>query len=200
MITKRKPLLTLAFILIASQLAFAQSSKDPDKKFTDRLFIGGAVGLTFGSITQIDIVPIGGIWVIPQWSLGVGGRYSYYSHRGYFIGGPSQTYRSNIWGVSGFTQILPIPDLGEVTPIPFNGGIFFHGEIEGLFIDRRMIDPFATDFETGKTWIKIYLIGVGYRQKLGERAAFNVMLLWDITRDSYSPYISNPMFRVNFTF
>jgi hypothetical protein len=200
MITKRVPLLTLAGILLVSQLAFAYGSKDPNKKFTDRLFLGGAIGLTFGDITQVDIVPIGGIWVIPQWSAGVGGRYSYYRQRGYSIVGQSQTFQSNIWGVSGFTQILPIPDFSEVTPIPFNGGIFFHGEIESLYIDRKMIDPFANDIETGKTWIKLYLIGVGYRQKLGERAAFNVMLLWDITKDSYSPYISNPMFRVNFTF
>jgi hypothetical protein len=175
------------------------NSSERDKKFTDKLFYGGAIGLSIGDVSQVDIVPIAGIWIIPQWSLGVGGRYSYYSHRGYFIGGPSQTYRSHIWGTSAFTQVLPIPDLSEVTPIQIHGGLIFHAEIEWLYIDRRMINPFVTDGETGKTWINLYLIGLGYRQRIGERAAFNILLLWNVKKDTYSPYISNPMIRVNFT-
>jgi len=171
-----------------------------DKRFIDRLYAGGSLGLTFGSITQVDIVPIAGIWIIPQWTVGAGGRYSYYSHKGLFMGGSGERFRSNIWGASAFTQILPIPDLSETTPIPLKGGFFVHGETEWLYIDRSMMDPFAVDRDSGKTWIQLFLTGVGYRQKIGERAALNIMLLWDITKDTYSPYISNPMFRINITF
>lgn len=194
-------LLLVLFIGVLSMvnLAFAQEKKyEEPKRLKDKLFFGGALGLTVGDITQIDIIPIGGIWVIPQWSLGLGGRYSYYSHRGYFIGGPSEPYRSHIWGGSVFTQVLPIVDFSEVLPIPVHGGIMLHAEYERLFLDRRMLDPFSTTV-SGKTWVELYLVGVGYRQRLGEKAALNIMLLWEVSQNQFSPYPQNPMVRVNFT-
>lgn len=191
-------LIILGFFLSIS-LTFGQKSTEyKPEKFSDKLFFGGALGLTVGDITQIDIIPVAGIWVIPQWSLGIGGRYSYYSHRGYFIGGPSEPYRTHIWGGSVFTQILPIVDFSEVLPIPVHGGIMFHGEYEKLYLDRKLIDPF-TSSATSKTWIDLYLVGVGYRQRIGEKAALNILLLWEISNSSYSPYKQNPMLRVNIT-
>jgi hypothetical protein len=191
-------LIILGFFLSIS-LTFGQKSSEYKlEKFSDKLFFGGALGLTVGDITQIDIIPVAGIWVIPQWSLGIGGRYSYYSHRGYFIGGPSEPYRTHIWGGSVFTQILPIVDFSEVLPIPVHGGIMFHGEYEKLYLDRKLIDPF-TSSATSKTWIDLYLVGVGYRQRIGEKAALNILLLWEISNSSYSPYKQNPMLRVNIT-
>ena len=183
--------------LIASTSVFGQSGGEP-KKFSDKLFFGGSLGLTVGDITQIDVVPVAGIWVIPQWSLGVGGRYTYYSHKGYVIGGPSEPYRTHIWGVSAFTQILPIPDFSEVLPINVKGGIMLHGEYERLLIDRQMTNPFTTSAQ-GKTWVELYLVGFGYRQRIGEKAALNIMLLWEVSNSDFSPYPQNPMLRVNFT-
>jgi hypothetical protein len=185
--------------LLTINLSFGQKSSDyKPEKFSDKLFFGGALGLTVGDITQIDIIPVAGIWVIPQWSLGIGGRYSFYSHRGYFIGGPSESYRTHIWGGSVFTQILPIVDFSEILPIPVHGGIMFHGEFERLYLDRRLIDPF-TSSDSRKTWVDLCLVGVGYRQRLGERAAINILLLWEVSNSSYSPYPQSPMIRVNIT-
>lgn len=179
--------------------SFAQGTKyEEPKKFKDKIFYGGALGLTVGDVTQIDLIPVVGVWFIPQWSVGISGRYSYYSHKGYFIGGPSEPYRSHIWGGSVFTQILPIVDFSEVLPIPVHGGIMFHGEYERLFLDRRMLDPFSTSL-SGKTWVELYLVGVGYRQRLGEKAALNIMLLWEVSNNQFSPYPQNPMIRVNLT-
>lgn len=169
---------------------------DETKRFSDKLFYGGTFGLTFGDITQVDVVPIVGLWVIPQWSLGVGGRYTYYSRRSIFQG--NQVIRTHIWGVSGFTQILPIADFSKSTPINIHGGIILHGEYEGLYLDQRMINPTST--LSGKTWVNLYLAGFGYRQLLGERAALNLLLLWDLSNSPYSPYVSNPIIRVNVTF
>jgi hypothetical protein len=193
-------ILIFVFLGLSPILSLGQkATNSKPKKFTDKLFVGGALGLTLGDITQIDVNPIGGIWIIPQWSVGIGGRYSYYSHRGYFIGGSSQPYRSHIWGGSVFTQILPIRDFSETFPvIPFKGGILFHAEYEKLSVDRKMVNPLGVD-QTGKTWVELYLVGFGYRQRLGERAAINFMLLWDVSNSNYSPYQQNPMLRVNFT-
>jgi hypothetical protein len=195
---KQLQLFTL-FLLFLPILAHSQGSKASEpKKFSDKFFYGGALGLTVGSVTQVDIIPVAGIWVIPQWSIGVGGRYSYYSQKAFFVGSPTQTYRSHMWGGSVFTQILPIPDLSEITPIPLKGGLFFHGEYETLYIDRRILNPFDAN-EIGKTWVELWLVGFGFRQKIGEKAALNIMLLWEISNSSFSPYPQNPMLRVNFT-
>ncbi len=154
--------------------------------------------MTIGDITQLDVIPVGGIWVIPQWSLGVSGRYSYYRQRRYFWGESATAYHSHIWGGSVFTQILPVPDFSDILPVKMHGGIMLHAEYERLLIDRRMLDPFGGS-STGKTWVDLYLAGVGYRQKIGEKAALNIMLLWELSGSNFSPYPQNPMIRVNFT-
>lgn len=189
----------LIVILVGSFAVSAQESNTKvAQKFSDRLFWGGSLGLTIGDITQFDVIPVGGIWVIPQWSLGVSGRYSYYRQRRYFWGESASAYHSHIWGGSVFTQILPVPDFSEILPVKVHGGIMFHAEYERLLIDRRMIDPFGSSI-SGKTWVELFLAGVGYRQKLGEKAALNIMLLWELSGSSFSPYPQNPMIRVNFT-
>ncbi|MFW5721360.1 MAG: hypothetical protein ACOCWW_03150, partial [Bacteroidota bacterium] len=71
----------------------------------------------------------------------------------------------------------------------------FHGEYEMLYIDRQRIDP----TQNKKTWVDILLVGVGYRQLVGEKAALNIMLLWHFTQDDFTPYPQNPIIRVNFT-
>ena len=198
LITRTK-LIVLMFITLCSVGGKAQEStvKTP-AKFSDKLFWGGSLGLTIGDITQVDVIPVGGIWVIPQWSLGVSGRYSYYRQKRYFWGEAASAYNSHIWGGSVFTQILPVPDFSEILPIKMYGGIMLHAEYERLLIDRRMIDPFGSSV-SGKTWVELFLAGVGYRQKLGDRAALNIMLLWELSGSSSSPYPQNPMIRVNFT-
>jgi hypothetical protein len=191
-------IVAFAFISILSlNVGYSQLSNN-HKSFKEKLFFGGSLGLSIGTVTQIDIVPVAGIWIFPQWSVGLSGRYSYYSYKAMTIGLPNEPYRTHIWGGSVFTQILPIADLSEVTPIKLHGGILFHAEYERLYIDRGLINPFATN-TSGKTWVELYLLGVGYRQKLGERAALNIMLLWEVSNSKFSPYPQNPMLRINFT-
>lgn len=189
--------LLFGFVFLFCSNGMAQKAS-PYTKFSDRIFYGGSLGLAVGHVTQIDIMPVTGIWIFPQWSVGVGGRYSYYSHSGYVIGATTRPSRTHIWGGSVFTQILPIPDFSEVLPIDIKGGLFFHAEYEKLLINRQLVNPLVTT-QPGKTWIDLYLVGLGYRQRLGEKAAFNIMLLWDVSPGSYSPYLNNPMIRINFT-
>lgn len=193
--------LSLVLFLLALPFQnFAQLKSSTERRtFSEKVFFGGALGLTIGDITQIDIIPVAGIWVFPQWSVGATGRYSYYSHRGYFVGGPTKPYRTHILGYSVFTQVLPVPDFSEIFPkVKVHGGLMFHAEYERLYLDRRMVDPAAVN-ESGKTWVDLYLLGGGYRQRLGERAALNIMMLWELSESKFSPYPRNPMLRVNFT-
>lgn len=183
--------------LMAANLFGQEKSYEEPKKFSDRFFWGGMLGLMVGHITQIDILPVGGIWIFPQWSVGVSGRYSFYNQRGILLS-DSRSYSSHIWGGAVFTQVLPIPDFSEVFPIPFKGGIILHGEYEKMFIDRRVSNPFGANV-AGRTWVDLVLVGFGYRQRIGERAAVNMLLLWEISKSEFSPYRQNPIIRVTFT-
>ena len=197
---KAKILLMTFFVTfsILSIDAYAQRRHGDFQRFSDRLFFGGSIGLAVGNhLTQVDVVPMVGMWVLPQWSLGVGGRYSFRKERFNVISGESQSLKTHIWGVSGFTQILPIPDFHETFNIDVRGGILLHGEYEGLYMDKKFFDSLASE---GKGWVHMYLVGGGWRQRIGDRAAINILLLWDLSNSRYSPYSSNPIIRFSITF
>ncbi|HPD95190.1 MAG: hypothetical protein H6537_01500 [Bacteroidales bacterium] len=188
----------IVILVLATQSLFAQKEHGEYDRFSDRLFFGGTLGLTIGSrVTQIDIAPLGGIWVLPQWSVGVGGRYTYRKDRFDMANGSTEPQSTNIWGFSAFTQIMPIPDFYEAFNVNLHGGIILQGEYEGLYYDRHYFDATADE---GKTWSNIYLVGGGWKQWIGRKAAVNFMVLWVITDNSYSPYYSNPILRFNVTF
>lgn len=196
----KKTIITVCIVLsIASLDTYAQRRHGDFQRFSDRLFYGGSIGLAIGShVTQVDVVPMVGIWILPQWSAGAGGRYTYRKERFSFTNGTSsEPYKTHIWGVSAFTQVLPIPDFYETFGIDIHGGIILHGEYEGLYVDKKMINASS---EEGRGWVNMYLVGGGWRQRIGDKAAINFVLLWDLTSNEYSPYSSNPILRFSITF
>jgi len=188
----------LILFLFFNNDILAQGKSGKEKRFSDKVFFGGSLGMTFGNVTQIDILPVVGMWVIPQWSVGFGGRYSYRKEQ-YDILGKTITYKEHIWGISGFTEILPVRDLDEAFHIGIHGGPIFHGEWEGLYLDKGAIEPTGGN-QNGKGWVHLIMVGAGYRFPLGEKAAFNLLVLWDLTNNQYSPYTSNPLLRISISF
>ncbi len=186
----------LLLVVLLSSSADAQVKAKENLRFKDKIFFGGGLWLTFGSITQVDVMPEVGMWVIPQWAVGMRGRYTYRKERNFF-NGESITYESNIWGISGFTQVLPIPDLDEAFNIGIHGGPIFQGEWEALYLDKGDFDP---SIANGKGWVHIILVGAGYHIPVGDRAAINIIALWDLTNSKYSPYTSNPILRLSINF
>lgn len=195
----KKSIFLVIFVSV-STLAFSQRKHGDFQRFSDRVYFGGSLGLAIGNrITQIDVLPQGGIWIFPQWSVGVGGRYTYRRER--FSFDPSSTsikpVTTTIWGYSGFTDILPIPDFNEAFGVKLHGGFVIHGEFENLYLDRKFFDITSTQ---GMGWIRMYMVGGGWRQRIGDRAAVNFLVLWDLTDNRYSPYTSNPILRFSITF
>lgn len=135
----------ILFQLIFENYLIAQEKPIERKTFRDKIFFGGSIGMVFGTVTRVDILPQAGMWVIPQWAIGIGGRYSFRKERFNIIGGQTNPYKTHIWGLSGFTQILPIPDLDKAFKIGIHGGIVFQGEWEGLYLDKGTIDPFVSN-------------------------------------------------------
>lgn len=195
----KRSLLVIVLLLSLVNIIIAQEKKKEDKPFSEKIFYGGSIGMVFGNVTRIDILPEVGMWVIPHWSIGVGGRYTYRKERFNIIDGDSKPYKAHIWGLSGFTQILPIPDLDKAFKIGIHGGPVFQGEWEGLYLDKGVLDP-ASSAEKGKGWVHIFMIGGGYRFPLGDKAALNFLVMWDLTNSQYTPYTTNPIIRLNVNF
>lgn len=189
----------LLIILLSCSNSFAQVKVKEKKKLSDKIFIGGSIGMVFGSVTRIDILPEVGMWILPQWSIGVGGRYTFRRERYNLINGESQNLKSHIWGLSGFTQIMPITDLDKAFKIGIHGGPIFQGEWEGLYLDKGNFDPNIISQE-GRGWVHLFLVGFGYRFPVSEKSGINLLVLWELTNSRYTPYTTNPLLRLSINF
>lgn len=192
-------LILIVILLFIGNKTFAQLKVKENKTLSEKIFFGGGIGMVFGTVTRIDILPEVGMWVIPQWAVGLGGRYTFKKDRFNLLNGESKPYSTHIWGLSAFTQILPIPDLDEAFKIGIHGGPVFHGEWEGLYLDKGLLDP-TIGSSTGKGWVHMFLVGGGYHFPMGEKAAINLLVLWDLTNSRYTPYTTNPLIRLSVNF
>jgi hypothetical protein len=60
------------------QFPYDQKSTDDTPPVKERLFYGGSFGLMFGTVTDIQISPVIGFWVLPRIAVAAGPTYRYY--------------------------------------------------------------------------------------------------------------------------
>lgn len=173
-------------ILFWSLLPFfsmaAPSEDEEDVKdlpVRERIFVGGYIGLQFGTITSINISPTIGYRITNRLSAGLGGTYQYYRDRGWLITSDF-AYSTHIFGGSLFTRYFIIPQ------------VFAHVEMEALNLDTRI--DIMQEAQQGRFWEQNYFVGGGYRQSLGPRTFLNLMLLYNLNQNSVIHY-QNPVFR-----
>ncbi len=171
------------FVLLIPLLASAQFEQyeraeikgekaKKDTILTSRFVKGGDIGLQLGTYTLIKISPTAGFY-LTKWALaGIGATYIYTSNK-YF------GTKGNIYGGNVFVELYPFSFLS------------IHAEYEALYLDMNYLqNPY---------WNQSYLLGPGYRQKLGTKASVNYLLLWDFNYSANTPY-SNPRFKILFLF
>ncbi|MEO6167697.1 MAG: hypothetical protein ABIO46_09310 [Chitinophagales bacterium] len=177
--------LLAVLICISYVSAIAQSSEQAQKPkipFKDRIFVGGNLGLTFGTITNIEVAPLVGYELTPNWAAGVGLRYSYYQDNYY-----SPPYKTNIFGGMLFTRYI------------LYKGLFLEGDFEANnFEVYRLVDPINGIYAVDREWIPSLLLGGGYSQPLGGHSAFFLSILYDVLQNKYSPYYGVPVIRAGF--
>jgi hypothetical protein len=170
------------------QLPFGEDTKDQAPPFKERLFFGGNFGLMFGTLTDIQISPVIGYWVLPRVAVAVGPTYRYLKN---------EFDRTAIYGGKAYIQLVVIQDLNSFLPVGVHTGIFLHVENELLSLKTSFwkTPPYTSD----RFYVNTVLAGGGISQQIGRRASLNFMILWPLNDPSYDIY-SKPELRVSFTF
>ena len=181
-------ILTLLLLFSLNILVEGQKIREEKPPISERLFFGGSFGFQFGTVTNIDVSPMVGLWVLPRVAIGGGPNYIYYKYH---------DLKTSIYGGRVFSQYLLVQDLDNVLPINMHMGIFLHLEDELLSLESESwkYPPYSSKRFTVNT----VMLGGGIRQQLGQRSFFNLTALWAINESEYSIY-GNPIVRVSFSF
>jgi hypothetical protein len=170
------------------QFPYDQGNKDVAPPVKERLFYGGSLGLMFGTITDIQVSPVIGFWILPRVALAVGPTYRYYKY---------QDNRTALYGGRSYLQFVVIQDINSLVPIKSHTGIFLHVENELLSLKTSFWKnpPYRTD----RFYVNTVLAGGGISQQIGRRSSLNLMILWPLNDSVYEIY-SKPEIRISFIF
>ncbi len=172
----RSSLLLLLLLVLNSFSLYADNEDDePDVRdltFKERVYVGGSLGLQISNFaTFVDVSPMVGYRLTNRLSSGIGLKYQYYHEK--LIG-----YGTHVYGGSVFAKALIIPQA------------FIYGEFETLNLEA----PYFRENSGDRFWEQNYFAGLGFRQQIGPKAFFNIMLLYNFNDDSFV-YFQNPIFR-----
>jgi hypothetical protein len=171
------------------QLPFDQNEKDQAPPFKERLFFGGNFGLMFGTITDIQISPVVGYWLLPRVAVAAGPDYRYYK---------DMDVATSLYGGKSYVQLVVIQDLNSFIPMGVHTGIFIHVEDELLSL-KSSFWKYPLPYTNDRFYVNTVLAGGGISQQIGRRSSLNFMVLWPLNDSGYDIY-SNPEIRVSFSF
>jgi hypothetical protein len=176
------------------QFPFDQKDTNGTPSFKERLFYGGNLGLQFGTITDIQVSPVIGYWVLPRVAVALGPTYTYYK---------DSYSETAIYGAKGYVQFAVIQDLSSVIPLGGHTGIFLHLEDELLSLNsyfwkwQNSYTP-QSSYNSERFYLNTVLVGGGISQHLGRRSTLNFMVLWPLD-NPYNIY-NNPEIRISFIY
>jgi len=184
---------TIPLVIILSLFCFTSSGQyarmnNKRPPLRERVFFGGSFGLQFGTITNIELSPVAGLWLLPRLAIAAGPSWQYYK---------DPLGNTSIYGGKSFLRFMFIQDLNEIIPIGMRFGFYIHGEYEALNLESAFWSGVYT--VDSRFWEHNVLAGVGFSQPLGMKSSFNVTFLWAVTESEYQIY-SNPEIRIDFLF
>lgn len=183
-----KRLLFLVLLVALVNSAQAQRYFDAEEdsvSFKDRVYFGGNFGLQLGTFTNIEVSPLVGYMVTPDFSVGMGGTFQYLKGEIFdpFLGGTFE-YDTKIYGGRTFAR----HNIDEQ--------FFAYTEIELINLEVPSFD----ENRLRREWVEGFFIGGGYTQQIFGRSSFNVMLLYNLLHDNIrSPYPNAFIVRGGFT-
>ena len=184
----KKYILIALLIFCITPAIFGQRTREEPPPIRERLFFGGSFGLQFGTLTDIEVSPVAGFWLLPRLAIATGPNFRYYKFR---------DDETNIYGGKGYLQFVIVQNISNIIPIGGNIGIFLHVENEFLSLESSFwkIPPYVSE----RFYINTVLAGPGISQQIGRRSSMNFAVLWALNDAKYSVY-SNPEMRIMFHF
>jgi len=174
----------------SDQFPYDQEPSRDTPAFKDRLFYGGSFGLSLGSITDIQLSPVIGFWVLPRIAVAAGPTYRYYK---------DQIDKTALYGGRAYMQFVVIQDLSSVLSLGAHTGIFLHVEDELLSLKTTFWKNPPPYPEADRFYVNTVLAGIGLSQQIGKRSSLNFMILWPLNDSSYGIY-SKPDIKISFIF
>lgn len=179
-------LLVVLFSLFYS--ASSQNVRQEAPPLRERMFFGGSFGLQFGTLTNIQVSPVVGLWVLPRLAVAAGPDFTYYKF---------YDDKTTMYGGKFYSQFVVLQDLNNIIPIGLHTGIFLHLEDDLLNLESAYwkVAPYSTE----RFFVNTILAGGGISQQLGQRSSMNIMVLWALQDPGFAIY-SNPEIRLSFSF
>ncbi len=171
------------------QEEFGQSVRQEAPPVRERLFFGGSFGLQFGSITDIEVAPVVGFWVLPRIAVAAGPDYRFYSF---------YKDKTQIYGGKAYVEFTLLRNINSVIPIGTNTDIIAHVEDQLLSLESSFFkDPPYTSKRFNTNTV---LAGGGLSQQIGRRSALNILVMWALNEETDLGLYSNPEIRLSFVF
>ncbi|MFZ6663919.1 hypothetical protein [Peijinzhouia sedimentorum] len=177
-----KLLFTTLFVLLF-QSAIAQIQTDDVKELStmERIYGGGNFSLGFGNITFVDISPLAGYMITPQFSAGLGATYQYLRYNNF-------DQSANVYGGRIFMRHNIMQRF------------FAHAEYESMSVEYPQYDD-NLNVVVRREWVPGLLVGGGIFNGFGERGGMNLTVLYNLVHDNIrSPYGSPLIIRAGFIF
>jgi len=185
----RVAILAVLLLFVSYSIISGQKTREETPPLKDRLFFGGSMGLQFGTITDIQVSPVVGLWVLPRLAVAGGPNYRYYRDKIFDV-------KMSIFGGNAYLQYVLVRDINTLIPLGIHTGIFLHVEDELLNLDYDFI---SYQPSPDRFFVNTVLAGGGISQQIGNRSSLNIMFLWALNDSGKFPY-NNPEIRVSFNF
>ena len=147
---------------------------------SDKVFFGGGLGLQFGTVTAIEVLPMVGYKPVDDLYLGLKGKYEYFKHSAYATG--TSIYGGSVFGMYSVFNALVA-----------------YAEYEILSLETSYFDYYQANTSSDRFLLHTPLLGGGIMQPIGGRSKIMILILWNLD-DTYSTYYSNPIIRLSFLF
>ena len=161
-----------------------------------KLFIYSGIGLGYSSIYgysnfNFSISPALGYRVNDRLSIGPGISYAYN-----YYGLGNNNYGSTNTNSSVSTSSFGVKVFGQFMVI---NNFFIHAEYESTRAQFLAVDQYNQYVGTITRTVQTPLAGVGYRSQISNRAAADIVVLYNF-QDNYNSIYPNPVIRFNFLF
>jgi hypothetical protein len=134
-----------------------------------KMSFGGNFQAWFGNPTFIFLSPTIGYDITERLNAGIGGIYSYQQ----FDNGYYGTFKQSTFGVHTYIRYVIA---------------------QSFFVQTQFDDLYQNDYYSynpnEKVWVPYWLLGCGFRQSIGDKAALTTSLLYNLTPNRLSIYPS----------